>query len=175
MQLKDKLFVKNNKSYWTILSKEVLENNQLNELIELFLGKDRRIAQRASAIIMTIGEITPDVFGPYLTLLVDQLNHVPTETQKRNIVRILHCIKIPQELEALAMNHCFEYLSRLEESIATRAFAMKVLGNLYKKYPEIESELLSLINLNLESNPSPAIRNCGHKIYQLIAEGKRHR
>lgn len=168
MTLQDKLFVENSKSYWIQLSKEVLNNNQIEELVGLFLGKDKKIAQRAAAIIMTIADMSPDVFEPFLNQLVHHLLQKPTETQKRNIMRIVDFVEIPTTLEVEIMNFCFQYLENPKESIAVRAFSMRVLGKLYSKYPEIKEELKTLVEMNLEQNPSPGIVNCGNKILKSL-------
>jgi hypothetical protein len=168
LTLQDKLFVENSKSYWIQLSKEVLNNNQIEELVGLFLGKDKKIAQRAAAIIMTIADMSPDVFEPFLNQLVHHLLQKPTETQKRNIMRIVDFVEIPTTLEVEIMNFCFQYLENPKESIAVRAFSMRVLGKLYSKYPEIKEELKTLVEMNLEQNPSPGIVNCGNKILKSL-------
>jgi hypothetical protein len=59
MTLQDKLFVENSKSYGIQLSKEILIEVKMEEIVALFLGKDKRIAQRAAAIMMTIAETLP--------------------------------------------------------------------------------------------------------------------
>ncbi len=97
-----------------------------------------------------------------------QLHHNPTETQKRNVVRIVDFVDIPTTLEVEIMNFCFQYLENSKESIAVRAFSMRVLGKLYTKYPEIKEELKTLIEMNLEQNPSPGIINCGNKILKKL-------
>ena len=168
MTLQDKLFVENSKSYWIQLSKEVLNNNQMEELVGLFLGKDKRMAQRAAAIVMTLADIESELFAPYMHILIKQLRHNPTETQKRNIVRIVDFVEIPTTLEVEIMNFCFQYLENPKESIAVRAFSMRVLGKLHSKYPEIKEELKTLVEMNLEQNPSPGIVNCGNKILKSL-------
>lgn len=168
MTLKEKLFIENSKSYWIQLSKEILEYGQLDELMNFFLSEDKRLSQRASAIIMTIADRSPDIFSPYLRQLVAHLGAQPTETQKRNIIRIIDFIDIPEDLEGEILNYTFLYLENLNESIAVRAFSMKVLGTLYKKYPEIKEELQALIEKNLQANPSPGIKNCGNKILKEL-------
>jgi hypothetical protein len=75
---------------------------------------------------------------------------------------------IPPSLEVDAMNYAFQYLENPKESIAVRAFSMKVLGKLYSKYPEIKEELKALVEMNLEQNPSSVILNCGNKILKKI-------
>lgn len=166
--MQQKLFHENSKSYWIQLSKEILREDKVEEIVALFLGEDKRIAQRAAAIVMTLADIEPQLFAPYMHRLIMQLHHNPTETQKRNIVRIVDFVDIPTTLEVEIMNFCFQYLENTKESIAVRAFSIRVLGKLYFKYPEIKEELKTLIEINLEQNPSPGIINCGNKILKII-------
>ena len=166
--MKQKLFLENSKSYWIQLSKEILNEEKLEEIVALFLGDDKRVVQRAAAIIMTLADIESQLFAPYMHRLVMHLHHNPTETQKRNIVRIVDFVEVPTNLEVEVMNFCFQYLENPKESIAVRAFSMRVLGKLYTKYPEIKEELKTLVEMNLEQNPSPGIINCGNKILKKI-------
>lgn len=99
MTLIDKLFHENCKSYWIQLSKEILSEDKIEEIVALFLGEDKRVAQRAAAIVMTLADIEPLLFAPYMHRLIMQLHHNPTETQKRNIVRIVDFVDIPTTLE----------------------------------------------------------------------------
>lgn len=166
--MQQKLFHENSKSYWIQLSKEILREDKVEEIVALFLGEDKRVAQRAAAIVMTLADIEPLLFAPYMHRLIMQLHQNPTETQKRNIVRIVDFVDIPTTLEVEIMNFCFQYLNNPKESIAVKAFSMRVLGKLYSKYPEIKEELKTLIEINLEQNPSPGIINCGNKILKII-------
>ncbi len=59
MTLQQKLCVENSKSYGIQLSKEILIEVKMEEIVALFLGKDKRIVQRAAAIMMTIAETLP--------------------------------------------------------------------------------------------------------------------
>lgn len=168
MKLKEKLFLENSKSYWIQLSKEILSEDKFEDIVALFLGEDKRVAQRAAAIVMILADIEPLLFAPYMHRLIMQLHHNPTETQKRNIVRIVDFVDIQTTLEVEIMNFCFQYLENPKESIAVRAFSMRVLGKLYSKYPEIKEELKTLIEINLEQNPSPGIINCGNNILKKL-------
>jgi hypothetical protein len=64
-------------------------------------------------------------------------------------VRIVDFVDIPNTLEVEIMNFCFQYLENPKESIAVRAFSMRVLGKLHSKYPEIKEELKTLVEMNL--------------------------
>jgi hypothetical protein len=71
-------------------------------------------------------------------------------------------------LEAEAKNYTFQYFENTTEFIAVRDFSMKVLGKLYSKYSKIKEELKTLVEMNLEQNPSPGIVNCGNKMLKNL-------
>jgi hypothetical protein len=59
-----------------------LIEDKMEEIVALFLGKDKRIAQRAAAIMMTIADISPDVFAPFLNQSAHHLSQKPNRNAK---------------------------------------------------------------------------------------------
>ncbi|CAN5372754.1 hypothetical protein BH23BAC1_BH23BAC1_12370 [soil metagenome] len=64
---------------------------------------------------------------------------------KRNILRILQFIEIPDNLLGLAADVTFETMSSGKEPVANKTFAMSVLYNISKKEPDLKRELKILI------------------------------
>ncbi|MBK8496605.1 MAG: hypothetical protein IPL50_17595 [Chitinophagaceae bacterium] len=64
---------------------------------------------------------------------------------KRNSIRLMQDIEIPEHYHGEVMNRCFVYLESPVETIAVKVFSMSVLANLAKTYPEIKAELVLLI------------------------------
>lgn len=64
---------------------------------------------------------------------------------KRNTVRLLQDISIPEKYQGEVMNLCFTYVENPAEAVAIKAFSLTVLGNLSKQYPEIIPEIKLLI------------------------------
>jgi hypothetical protein len=64
---------------------------------------------------------------------------------KRNTVRLLQEISIPEKYQGEIMSLCFDYISSPTEKIAVKAFSLTVLQNLSKTYPEIKQELKAVI------------------------------
>ena len=65
---------------------------------------------------------------------------------KRNTVRLLQDIDIPERLRGNIMNACFDYISSPDEKAAVKAFSLTILHNLSKQYPEIKQELKLIID-----------------------------
>jgi len=88
---------------------------------------------------------------------------------KRNTVRIMEDLEIPEELLGLAATVCFDLLANSNEGIAVRAFSMTVLYNICKREPALKNELRALIETALEQpKPSKAILSRGTKILKMI-------
>ena len=64
---------------------------------------------------------------------------------KRNTVRLLQVIDIPERFQGEVMNLCFNYISSPDEKPAVKASALTVLQNLSTQYPEIKQELKTII------------------------------
>lgn len=64
---------------------------------------------------------------------------------KRNSLRLLQEVDIPQEYEGDIMDICFHFVEAPSEAVAIKAFSLTILGKLAKKYPEIIQEIKLLI------------------------------
>lgn len=64
---------------------------------------------------------------------------------KRNTLRLLPVVPIPEKYEGIVMDICFKYVETLHEAVAIKSFAITILGKFAKKYPEIIPELKYLI------------------------------
>ena len=64
---------------------------------------------------------------------------------KRNSIRFMQQIELPEKHHGEIMDMCFNYLESPKESLAVKVFSMSVLGNLTKYYPEIKTELKLII------------------------------
>src|SRR5690606_8003813 len=125
---------------------------------------ERRIAQRAAWSVSYCAEKFPELIYPYCSEMVDYLQTPGIhDSIKRNILRIFQDIDIPVALEESLLELCFGYLMDRKEAVAIRVFAMQVLANLSKKYPEIKNELRILIEDELPY-AKPAFVSRGRKI-----------
>ena len=128
-------------------------------LVDLFLHDEYRVVQRAAWIVSVVAEDQPELLAPHLNAMIKRMQQegLPTAV-KRNVVRVLQHVKIPKKLHGPVMNTCFEFLSDPKETIAVRCFSMTVLANLSKDYPEIRTELRTLIEEVLRQKASAGMR-----------------
>lgn len=142
---------------------------RFKQLMQLFLKEEYRVVQRAAHIVSIVAEKRKNLLVPYLTVMVQRMQEpgLPVAV-KRNVVRILQHMDIPEALHGDVMNTCFDLLADPKETIAVRAFSMTILANLAVHYPEIKQELRAVIEDGLEHDPSPGFRSRGNKILNRL-------
>jgi hypothetical protein len=142
----------------TILKKYTMENcksivqwvghsqSRFNKLFNLFIEGEYRVTQRASAPISYCVEAHPEFMNANYAGLISCLQKTGLhDAVKRNAVRLLQFVDIPEKYQGQVMNICFAYLENPTEAVAIKAFSLTVLCNLAKYYPEIIPEVKLMI------------------------------
>lgn len=138
-------------------------------LMQLFLNGEYHIAQRAGWPISICAEAFPGLVKPHLGKMLDNLSRLGIhDAVKRNTVRIMQFVPIATAHQGKAATICFNLLHDKNEAIAVRAFAMSVVFNLCKAYPELAGELKAIIEMELAENPKPAFKSRGSKILKAL-------
>lgn len=120
---------------------------RFNELFHLFLTDEYRVNQRAARAVSNCVIAHPDFIKNNFDNLIKNL-HKPNlhNSIKRNSIRLLQHVEIPEKFQGEIMDICFKYIEAPEEAVAVKAFSLSVLANLSKFYPEIIPEIKFLIN-----------------------------
>ena len=123
-------------------------NNQkrFDELFYLFLNDEYRVVQRAAWPVSYCVIANPQLIQKHFSQLIKNLKKPGLhDAVKRNTVRLLQDISIPEKYHGEIMNDCFDYINSPTEKAAIKAFSLTVLENLSKIYPEIKQELKTII------------------------------
>lgn len=141
------------------------DKKRLALLMHIFLHDEYRASQQAGWPLGDIGKNHPQLIAPYLQEMIDRMLQPDVHRSvKRNVVRILQFMDIPEEHQGNVMNICFDLLADPKEAIAVRVFSMTVLDNLSKQYPEIRQELKTIIEDEMQHEPSAAFISRAKKI-----------
>lgn len=118
---------------------------RMDELMELFFSIDLRECQRASWPLGMIADRDTAILRPYLQRMTDNLDHAVHDAVIRNTFRTFQSIDFPEEVEGEIYEKSYQFFADSEQAIAIRVFAMTVCGNIAIKYPELQEEIISLI------------------------------
>ncbi len=122
------------------------DQKRFDELFHLFLNDEYRVVQRAGWPISYCVEKHPEFIKKHFTNLVKNLSKKGIhDAVKRNSVRLLQYVSIPEKFHGQVMDICFRYVTSPAEAVAVKAFSITVLQNLAKQYPEIINEIKLVI------------------------------
>jgi hypothetical protein len=147
MDLRETILKEHSKAQTTKIVKWIgSDQKRFDQLFNLFLNDEYRVVQRAAWPLSNCVIDHPKLIQKHFTKLIKNL-HQPNlhDSVKRNTVRLLQDISIPQRLHGEIMNICFGYISDPQEKVGIKAFSLTVLQNLCKQYPDIRQELKTII------------------------------
>ena len=173
MQLRETILAEHSKANCARITNWIGSNQQrFDELFELFLNDEYRVVQRAAWPLSYAVIAHPQLIQKKFSKLLKNLKKPGLhDAVKRNTVRLLQDIVIPEKYHGEVMNICFDYLISPDEKPAVKAFSLTVLQKLSRQYPEIKNELRTIIE-DRRDLESAAFRSRAKKI--LVQINKTH-
>lgn len=127
------------------------DQQRFDELFSAFTSDEYRLVQHAAWPLSYAVIAHPQLIKKHFRKLVANLHKPGTHgAVKRNTVRLLQEIDIPQKYHGQLMDACFRYIAAPGEAPAVKAFSITVLENLSKQYPEIIPEIKLLLQENYD-------------------------
>ena len=142
------------------LAQKIINSNQISELVLLAFEKDHLLSSRAMWVFGHCSDIDYNCTKPYHLKLINNLKQKNLHNGViRNTLRLFQRHSVPKKTESFMLDKCFEYIKNPSEAIAVRAFAITVVFNISKPYPELLNELLIVLNHLSETEEGPGIRS----------------
>ena len=143
------------------------KQERFDALMQIFFHGSNLLTQRAAWILSHCVDHHPNLLKPYIPALIDNLETDPPVAVKRNTVRVLQNMEIPEEKMGILAEHCFHFVNSAQEAIAVKVFSMTILANIAKKFPELKQELILTIENQLPYG-SAGFRSRGSKILKAL-------
>jgi len=170
MTLRDDILEEHSKPHAVYLSKKIgADQEAFDELIDLFIHDEYRVTQRAAWVVSHCVDQHPWLIEKHLEPIILNLQNNVNDAVKRNTVRVLQFVDIPEDLMGITAEICFDYLNSGKEPVAIKAHSMTVLFNIIKKFPELKEELKLSIEDQLPFG-SAGFKSRGTKILKAIAK-----
>lgn len=145
--------------------------NRFDELLELMLGIDKVLAQRAAWVFKFVIQEQPSLLERRLKDVVTNLTKEIHIGVKRNTLRVLEEVDIPEDLMGIVATVCFDTLANHQGTIACKAHSMTILYNLCLKEPDLSDELRILIEEQLPYG-SAGFKSRGNRILKKLRKLK---
>jgi hypothetical protein len=146
MDIKAELLKEHSKKQTTKIARYIgIDKELFADLMKLFLYGEYIVTQRAARCVNECVEKYPGLIHPYLKQIIGNLDRHVHDAVRRNTLRILQLIELPESLFGIVTERCFQFLASKSEPVAVKVFAMQVLFNISEKEPGLKNELRLLI------------------------------
>jgi hypothetical protein len=126
------------------------DRSRVKALMEVFLGNDPLLTQRAAWVVGVLADEHGRLLQPWLAKLMKKMREPGVhDAARRNVVRALQFVDIPPRLIGEVATVCFDELASPSSPIAVRVCAMTVLQRVVEQEPELARELRLIIEQQL--------------------------
>lgn len=142
------------------------------EIMHYVFGNDTVLSQRASWVMTECLEKYPQLASPYLDLLLETLEQPNTRFHAsviRHIARSFQFIEMPESYHGRIIDLGFCLVMDRKAAIAVRAYAITILENYVKIYPELKEELIEALKMEIDYTTA-AFKSRARRI--ILSEGK---
>ena len=140
---------------------------RFKELVSHVMGKDKLLMQRAVYPMSFAIEKNPSFIEPHYKALLQQMQTPGLhEAVRRNIIRALEYVQVPEAWQGELMDCCFRFITDPKEKPAVKASCLTVLSKLAKEYPEIIPEIKLIMEENWDRETA-AFRARARKSFKM--------
>ena len=117
-----------------------------------------------------IHDITPELLHPFLEKLTQQLKEEKSSSKKRHFLKLISMNPIAEKNQGFLVDYCLTALTSAKEPPAVRVHAMQILYNISEKEPDLKSELLAVIQHEMEFHSTAGIISRGSKLAKKLQQ-----
>jgi len=148
---------------------EIVRNPELYKMLtEIAFYDENPKTWRAAYLIDKINDSYPELLRPFLNEMIEQLKIEKSESKKRHFLKLISMNDLPQEQQGFLTDFCINVFTSNKEPVAVRVHAMQVLFNISDKQPDLKSEILIIIEHEMENHFSAGILSRGNKLAQKL-------
>ena len=136
-----------------------------NEMMKLVYSNEPYVSGRAAWVVETVWLKYPLIIESYLEEMIQFLPYAKYNNQRRHFTKILSTINLKQLDEVhlgILIDCCFTWLETPRYPTAVKIFSMQILLNFVSLEPVIASELIAIIENQME-DATPGFQNRGRK------------
>lgn len=169
MKLREQILKEHSKANCDRIVKWVGDNQpRFDKLFALFLHDEYRVVQRAAWPVSYCVSNHPRLIKKHFASLIKNVKKQGIhDAVKRNTVRLLQAVDIPEKYHGEIMDLCFRYIASPDEPVAIKAFSLTILEHFSRLYPEIKNELKVVIEERWDYETA-AFRSRAKKILKAI-------
>ena len=137
------------------------------ELLDLAVYEKDPLAWRAAWILDGCSEFNPLIARGSISLIIKKLPGIKSTSVIRSLLRLMCRYEIPEDDQGMLIDRCFSYMVSELFPVAVKVHAMQIIYNHAMIYPELKSELKTVIEDQIINN-SVGFRSRGKRIIRQL-------
>ncbi|MEE4197386.1 MAG: hypothetical protein V2I54_07060 [Bacteroidales bacterium] len=175
MNFREQLLAELSKRNIEYIASVVGEDRALfKELMDLIFTNEPYVSGRAAWVLETLWHSYPWMIEPFIQPIIQFLPRAKYNNQRRHFTKILSALPLDcldEDHLGILIDCCFTWLEEPNYPPAVKVYSMQILQNFVAKEPTIASELIAIIEHQME-DATPGLQNRGYKtlkaLYKLI-------
>jgi hypothetical protein len=148
-----------------LLMQEIENNSEdLDLLMNFAFYSNHPKSWRAAWLADKIHERNPELIAPFTEKMIIRLKTETDDGKKRHFLKLISLNVIPIKHHSFLVNYCLKIFTSAREPVAVRVHALQVLYNISENEPDFKSELLSVIEHEIDLHATPGIISRGKKL-----------
>ncbi len=122
------------------------------ELVNFIFNDPDPLPMRASWVMEGITAQYPEMILPYIGMLIRNFRKYTHPGTRRNLLKIFSRMEIPEKYHGILLDICFDWLTAEDRTVAEKVYAMQIIANHLKLYPELINEFVEILNDQVPKN-----------------------
>jgi hypothetical protein len=152
-----------------ILISYILEHpDSMKTLMAIAMDDNQPRNWRAMYLVDLIHDQKPELVLPYFPRMTKFLLSTKNSSKKRHILKLISSHEVQEDDLVLLLEFSIQEFTNAAEPVAVRVHAMQILYNIALKEPDFATELIDLIENEIEYHGSAGIANRGLKLINKL-------
>lgn len=173
-ELTELVLQKHSKHHTSQLAAKIAGNpKDVSVLWQIIITGESPVPERASWILSHLFDMRPEVLDDMATPFIDQLPISDHQAIKRNILRCLAGMPIPESDAGALFNICVDWIYSAREDVAVRAHAMTIVTNIALEEPGLIDEVKVVIEDQYENGSTGIQSRCRNLLKRISRAGNK--
>lgn len=135
------------------------------------LQAEHPVGMRTSWMLGALSETAPEMLFPLLPRLFELRHTCLYAGYDRSLAKWLSLAGVPESIEGEAADQMFNWLIDPQIKVAVKVYSMSALADLCKKYPELQSELRTILEEQFKDGSAAFKSRSRRVLKQLDKQG----
>ena len=123
---------------------------------------------RAIWLADKIHEKNPELIEPYIPWMIESLKTTKNESKIRHLLKLVSINQLPEHELSFLLDYCIENFTNADIPVAIRVHAMQTLYGISEMEPDFKTELIQIIEHEIEFHPTAGIKNRRKKLLKKL-------